>query len=381
MRVVDVKTTIVAIPLVERVEMPTIGTDYAVTNVVVQVQTDEGLVGLGEAVSTVHPDGVELLIKKLARDFLIGHDPFAVEAFVGRVFESTRWQFFRSYANLGVATLETACWDIIGKAAGLPIHKLMGGAVRDRVDNFRWIQRKAVDEMVADARAAVEAGFSVIYVKIGKAPKLDLEMVRRIREAIGPDARLRIDANEAWTPAEAVQRIEELKPYGIDFMEQPVEKHDLDGLAFVRQTTGVPICIDQGAHLQWDIQRALRAGAADYVCTEPCRTGGLLPMKKTAAMIENANAIVCRHVGVEAGISAAAALQVCATIPNLCLGNQSSALMISDDIINEDLRTHVNGTLPVPMGPGLGVTLNEVKLVHYADLYRSGGYLPAPARA
>ena len=366
MRVTGVRTTIVSMPFTE-VEHHSMGYDDMATEVIVQVDTDEGIIGIGEALATFCPEAVDVAIKHLAR-FIVGYSPHDIESFYDRAFQG-RWQYFRHFGHTAFAGIEIALWDIIGKAANQPVHRLMGGAFRDRVDHYCWIQRKDPALREEEARRGREAGFTVFYTKVGIDMRSDLEAVAALRSGAGQDALLRVDANAVWTPAQAVRMIRELDKFGMDFVEQPIVILDVDGLIHIREVTGVSICIDQAAWTQWDIATVVRRQAADVVCAEPARCGGLLEFKKACAVADLANVQICRHVGPELGIMSAAALQVCATARNLVLGNQTWVPLLPDDIINEDLRTFTNGTLPVPTRPGLGVTINEEKLAAYAELY------------
>ncbi|MBI3977431.1 MAG: mandelate racemase/muconate lactonizing enzyme family protein [Chloroflexi bacterium] len=369
MRVTNVRSTIVRVPFSE-VKQSSIGSDSATDEVIVLVETDEGITGIGEALATVCPEAIDAAVRQMAR-FIVGENPFQIEAFSQRVFHG-RWQFYRTFGHAAASGIEMALWDIVGKAVDQPVHQLLGGAVRDRIDHFYWIQRKEPAAMSAEARRGREEGFTVFYIKVGIDPRQDIEAVEAVRSGAGPDALLRVDANGAWTPAEAIRIIREMNRYALDFVEQPVSILDLDGLIEVRRASGVPICLDQGALTQWDILNALKRQAADFICAEPARYGGLLEFKKVCSLAELANVVICRHVGPELGILSAAAMQVCATVGNLALGNQTWARLLADDIIAEDLCTFTKGTLPVPKGPGLGVTLDHDKLARYADAYQRG---------
>ncbi len=366
MRVTNVRTTIVSMPFTE-VERHSTGSDDMATEVIVQVDTDEGITGIGEALSTFCPEAVEVAIKHMAR-FIVGESPYQIEAFYQRVFAG-RWQYYRHFGHTAAASIEMALWDIVGKAVGQPVHQLIGGAVRDRVDHYCWVQRKAPALMREEARRGREQGFTVFYTKVGIDARSDVEAVEAVRDGAGPDALLRVDANAVWSPAETIRMIREMNRFNLDFVEQPISILDLDGLIHIRATTGVPICIDQAAWTQWEILHALRRQAADYICAEPARCGGLLEFKKACSAAELSNVPIVRHVGPELGIMSAAALQVCATVRNLAIGNQTWVPLLNDDIIVEDLRTFTNGTLPVPTGPGLGVSIDPDKLRQYAELY------------
>jgi L-alanine-DL-glutamate epimerase-like enolase superfamily enzyme len=366
MRVTQVRPTIVCVPY-RQASFSAVNADTAATEVIVQVETDEGLCGVGEALASVCPEAVAAAVRQLAT-FVVGQSPFDIEAFYQQAFAG-RWQFYRHLGHVAAAGIEMALWDIVGKAVGQPIHRLLGGAVRDRVDHYCWVQRQEPAAMAEEALRGREQGFTVFYVKLGLEPRADIAAVEAVRAGAGADRLLRVDANGAWSTAEALNLIRELSRFDLDFVEQPVAITDLEGLAEVRRQCGVPICLDQGAWTRWDIAEALRRGAADYYCTEPARLGGLLEFKKVCGLIDSFHAKVCRHASPELGIAAAAALQVYATVPNLTFGNQAAVHLCADDVIKEDLRTFDRGTLAVSQGPGLGVTLDEEKLARYAEAY------------
>lgn len=368
MRVSSVRSTIVRVPYREA-SFSAIDSDAAATEVIVQVETDEGLSGIGESLATFCPEAVDAAVRQMAT-FVVGQSPFEVEPFYRRAFHG-RWQFYRRLGHVAAAGIEMALWDVVGKALGQPVHRLLGGALRDRIDHYCWLQRQDPLVMAEQARRGREQGFTVFYLKVGIEPRADLAAVEAVRAGAGADALLRVDANGGWSTAEAVKIIRELARFDLDFVEQPVAITDLEGLAEVRRQCGVAICIDQGAWTQWDIAAALRRQAADYYCSEPARCGGLLEFKKACALVASFHARVCRHAGPELGVAAAAALQVCATVPNLTIGNQTAVHLCADDIIVEDLRTFDRGTVLVPQGPGLGVTLDEKKLARYAEAYRA----------
>ena len=164
-----------------------------------------------------------------------------------------------------------------------------------------------------------------------------------------------------------------LEPYGIDFLEQPVASRDLDGLARVRAASGIPIAANQAAFTHFDVLEVLRRSAADVIVTGPHQAGGIMQFKKIAAMVETAGLPINRHAVGELGVGAAAGLQVCATIPNLTLENQTHHQLLAGDVLVEPL-TLDGGAMAVPTGPGLGVAIDEDQLERFAGYTRNGQY-------
>ena len=347
------------------------GENHGLTTVLTFVSTDDGLIGVGEANGDRSARAVAAAIGDMA-PLLVGRTPFEIERIVADIFALGKWRNVRPFANQAIVGIETALWDLVGQACGQPISNLMGGRVRDRVDFFWYLQHQDTAAMVDDAVAARDAGYSVVYMKVGRDATEDLTNVRAVREAIGPGMKLRIDANEAWAPGVAVAMGARLEVFDIDFLEQPTPARDLVGLASVRQRTSIPIAANQAAFTHHDVLEVIRSNAADVIVTGPHQAGGLFQWKKIAAMVETAGLPINRHAVGELGIGAVAGLHVAATIPNLTDGNQSHHQLLADDILVEPLRFD-DGTLSVPTMPGLGVELDHDKVDHYADAFERDG--------
>jgi len=371
MKITDLKTTIVAVPYKEE-ETISYGVRLGLTNTLVEIETNEGIRGIGECMAFPNAEVMELVLQQF-KPLLLGQDPFNVEAITQLFYYGARWAYFKNLGNSALAGIEMALWDIIGKACGQPIHRLMGGALHDHIPIFAWIQRKSIEAMAEEAAQAVREGYQVVYIKVGLGRDLDVQACSAIRKAIGPKPKLRVDANEAWTEGEAIRTINLLAEYDLDFVEQPVSMYDLASLARVRSAVRVPISVDQGVWLDQHLVQALRLGAGDVLTTNPHKLGGMFMMKKVAAAAGMAGMTVCKHSFPELGITLAAGLQILATLPNMDIGNQNYLRLLADDVIEGGLIKPENGTVPVPTGPGLGVSLDYDKVNQYAELYREQG--------
>lgn len=376
MRITQVKATPLAVPFKET-HVTWTGSYSAKSTLLIEIHTDEGLVGIGEAPGIPLPEMIQLIVKEF-EEFLIGEDPFAINAFHQRALNSQSkaglaamtWKGFRNIANNALGGIDLALWDIIGKAKGEPLHRLLGGALRDRIDMFAWIHRKDQREMVQDALRFRQQGFRAYYMKIGLGAERDHADLAALREALGPDVLIRGDANGAWTATQALQEIRGLEDLKLDWIEQPVTEADFDGFERVARISSVPLCIDQGANTNQLAYEAIRRRLTDVICSDIHRVGGIMAFREMAAMANLANIQVCRHAGPEFGISGLAHLHVMATIPNATLGNQTYATTIADDIVNEPTADFKEGTLAVPDRPGIGVTLDPDKVAKYAEMYR-----------
>lgn len=371
MKVTSIRTRILSVPYVEP-DRWSGGANAGLTTVLVIVETDEGIVGIGEANGDRSAAAVAAAIEAMA-PLVVGCEPFAIEAIQASIFRRGKWHNVRPFANQAIVGIEIALWDIIGKAARQPISNLMGGRVRDSVDFFWYLQRNELPRMLDDARRAAGAGYGVIYLKVGLDERDDLALVAAVRESVGDVPRIRVDPNEAWAPGQAVRMARALEPSGIDFLEQPVASRDLDGLARVRAASPIPIAANQAAFTHFDVLEVIKRNAADVIVTGPFQAGGLLQFKKIAALSEMAGLPVNRHAVGELGVGAIAGLHVCSTIPNLTDGNQTHHQLLADDILGEPVLHFQRGKVDVPTGPGLGIELDWEKIDHFADLYDQQG--------
>lgn len=376
MKITRVQATPLAVPFRET-HVTWTGSYSAKSTLLIEIFTDEGIVGIGEAPGIPLPEIIQLIVKEF-EELLVGEDPFAINAFHERALNSQSkaglvamtWKGFRNIANNALGGIDIALWDIVGKATGQPVHRLLGGVIRERIDMFAWIHRKDQREMVEDALKFKKQGFRVYYVKIGLGAERDRDDLLALREALGPEALIRGDANGAWTPTQALQEIRGLEDLKLDWIEQPVTEADFDGFERVARISSVPLCIDQGANTNQLAYEAIRRRLADVICSDIHRVGGIMAFREMAAMAHLANIQVCRHAGPEFGISGLAHLHVMATIPNATLGNQTYATTIADDIVNEPTADFREGSLAVPQRPGIGVTLDPDKVAKYAEMYK-----------
>jgi muconate cycloisomerase len=367
MKIARIQTTPLALPFQEPYHWAG-RVDYGATVVLVRVETDEGLVGIGESTAARPADSTVQVLQGVAPLFL-GEPVFDIERLFTRArclgsFNDTPW-----FANLVLAGLEMALWDIMGKAAGRPVYQLLGGAARPEVDYFGFPQGDVAEELAEGARVQAEAGHSVIYIKVGRGEEADLRNVAAVRQAIG-SRRLRLDANGAWDVRTAIYMIGKLAQFEPEWIEQPTPYTSLAALKQVKESVRVPIAADQAVFSPSDVYEVCRQRAADVIVLSPHEAGGLLAFKKAAAIAEAAGISICLHGQSVSGITDAAQHHIGLTIPNLTDGNQIMHQLIAQDLISAPDLTPRQGKLgPVDM-PGLGVELNQDAVERAAGLYR-----------
>lgn len=372
MRITALEPTVVAVPFT-RDELWAFGGRRGLTSVILEVHTDEGVTGLGEAAGYPTPEIVLAVIRSL-EGLVVGEDPFRIERLMKRVEAIGTWHHVRQTSS-GIAAVEMACWDIVGKVCGQPLVNLFGGRVRDEVEYFYYLSRGKPSEVADDARQAVELGYGTLYLKVGSDdPADDLARAEAAREGAGPDARLRVDANEAWSPGEAVRLIRQLERFDLELVEQPTSGRNLDELAYVRQRIATPLLTNEASWTRHDILAVLKRGAGDVVSVDNQMDGGLLNLKRAAGMCEAAGIPVLKHSLGELGIATYAGCHVIAATPNFLYANQAYGAFLADDIIaGVDALPYRDGRLTVPDGPGIGVELDRDKLDRYARIYAERG--------
>ena len=261
--------------------------------------------------------------------------------------------------------LETALYDLIGKARGLSLAALLGGNPRPVVVNAT-IAVDDVAEAVRQASAAVAQGFTCVKVKVGgTTPEGDEALLEAVRKAVGPGVTLRADANGAWNASDAIARLARLERFNLEYVEQPVAPEDVAGLAAVRRAASIPIAADEAVVDVDSARKLLDANAADVLVVKPASVGGLVA---GAAIMRLATERGCRSVvtsSLESGVGIAAALHLAALGPL----DMPACGLATANLLDHDLRTAplvpVNGTLTVPSGPGLGVEVDMAALEKY----------------
>ncbi|WP_274379335.1 mandelate racemase/muconate lactonizing enzyme family protein, partial [Teichococcus vastitatis] len=211
-------------------------------------------------------------------------------------------------------------------------------------------------------------------VKIGMSEQTDIALVRAVREVIGPDLHLRADVNGAWTPGTARRMLERLKPFDLQYIEQPLELDDLAGTALLRRMQPVPIALDESAYTLSDIGNIVRTEAADVVLLDPHEAGGLWQVVKQAAVCEAVGIPVTLHSGAELGPSQAAYLHLAAAIPNMTIALDTEYAFLSGDVVTDGFLLE-DGCFRVPTGPGLGVTVDEGLVERHSVTRIEGAYL------
>jgi L-alanine-DL-glutamate epimerase-like enolase superfamily enzyme len=324
-------------------------------NVLVRLRTAGGVTGLGES-SPFTPVTSETAESDLvlARDLagvVRGRDPFTIARIVADL------EAFAPGGSSIKAAFEMAVWDICGKIAGQPVHRLLG-TYRESFETDRTIY---VDTPAAMAERALELvrdlGFRCIKVKIGESPELDAQRLAAVRAAVGRDVTLRVDANQGWTPADAVRALHALAQYEIQFCEQPVADWDWAGLKHVRDGSPIPIMADEAVHTPHDAIEGIRRAAMDMINIKVLKAGGILRSVQIAQIAEAAGLPCMLGSMSESRLALTAAAHVVASQRNVVYADLDSFMSQGVDPIVGGM-TVKNGIVSLPAGPGLGADVD-----------------------
>ncbi|MGH3877841.1 MAG: mandelate racemase/muconate lactonizing enzyme family protein [Actinophytocola sp.] len=343
---------------------------------IVELRTDEGITGLGEVRMLNHTDALHGYLAEAVPRYVRGSDPFDVESLVHRM---TRHDYARpgEIAMSALATIEIACWDIQGKALGLPVYKLLGGAVRDRIKAYAngWYQvERTPEDFHAAARAVVARGYRALKLDPFGAGMFELDpdetarsltLVEAVRDAVGPDVEILVEMHGRFSAATAIRIAGLLAPYRPAWLEEPVPPENLKALAKVAAHTDIPIATGERMHTRFDYRELFELQAADIIQTDITHSGGLLEAKKLAGAAETHYLLMAPH-NVGGAISTAANVHLAATTVNFCI--QEYFNDFADPFVNDcvpGLGEVVDGYFALPDKPGLGVELNHEALAEH----------------
>ncbi len=376
MKIGDIRTTVVSVPQ-KRPYKSSWRRGYqgsaAQTSVLVELTTDDGLTGLGEApvVFAGRPEVTVALIEAI-KDLLLGRDPFDHDIVRRQIYAETAMSHFGTQGlSWALSGIDTALWDLVGQACGQPIHRLWGSAWRTQSPFYGDIPAGDPAEMAEEAKEWVARGFRTLYFKVGFGLDLDVARARAVREAVGDGPRLRVDANQGWSPGGARRAIAKLAEFDLEYIEQPVLASNLEDMALVRLTSPIPILAHEASLTVDGSLNVVKHQAADALQLDPRFDAGIAGARVAASIAETAGLPVVTHTFGELGVATASVLHLHAAHQNFILDNQTYYWNLTDDIIEDGLMQFDGPCLPVPTGPGLGVKLDGARVKHYAEYHRT----------
>ena len=343
----------------------------------VEVETDEGITGWGECFGA---GNIALankgIVQQVIQPMVLGMDPLDRDVIWHKVYNLMRDHGQKGMPLQSLSGVDIALWDIAGKVAGLPLHKMIGGAHRDRIDVYGYgmmLRPESADSLIArfgDEAAAIKGmGFKATKMKVGLGPKDDVRLIEAVRRGVGDDYRFMIDANHAYTTHDAFyvgRAMEEFDPY---WFEEPVAPEDLDGYRELRQGLRVNISGGEAEFNRWGWRALLESRGLDIAQPEVCALGGISEYLRVLALCHAHFTPVVNHVWGSA-VAVATNMHLLAAMPPLPGGLHPWEPMLEFDTTHNSFRDDLlttpldiqgqvaanNGTVALPMGPGIGVT-------------------------
>lgn len=324
---------------------------------IIEVKTDEGISGLGEGIGTA--SYVKALVEGGMGAAVIGKDPRSIEEIRRSLIDSNVYFERKGSAICAASGIEMACFDIKAKALGVPVYELLGGKCRDRVTAYAsdiyW--EDDIGKMIKSAERILSQGIKTVKAHIGcRAPHEDEVRVAALRKAIGPSNRLMIDLNAGYCFPDALRAVQSWEQYDLFWLEEPVNPHNVRGMAELRQKSRIPIAAGENEFLVHGFRELFEAGAVDYAMPDIGRAGGILETKQICALADSFGTKVSLH-NFSSGVLLAATLHVMASTPGtMLLEVDTSENAIYKEFFVDPLKVE-NGQYFVPQGPGLGVQL------------------------
>jgi L-alanine-DL-glutamate epimerase-like enolase superfamily enzyme len=352
----------------------------------VEIETDDGTIGIGEAGAG---GGITRpMIDQHLKPLLLGQDPLLIEGLWQKMWARTRQYGRRGLVMHAISGIDIALWDIAGKAAKMPVYKLLG-ACRDRVEAYAsggfYQEGKSAADLAAEAEGYRACGFKGMKMKVGRNPTTgthlrelignrelcevdpseDIARVAAVRQALGPRAKLMVDANCAWSPAMAIEMGRAMEPYNLFWIEEPVATDDIDGSAAVAAALATAIAGYETEVGLYGFRQLIDRGAVDIVQLDLAWSGGFSEGRRIAAYAQAHHKMVAPHAFAGA-VLLVASLHFAAAVPNgLDLEWDQNPNAIREELLKEPLCLESDGTVRVPERPGLGIELDRAAVDRY----------------
>jgi len=345
-----------SIPLIEPFTT-SLGTDYSAENVLVKIITAEGIIGFGECSPYMPINGESqdtcFIVGQYFAKALKGKDPLQIE-------ECIKLMDTIIYGNSSIkSAFDIALYDIASQNAGLPLYKFIGGENNKTIITDYTVSIGEPQQMAADAVKIKAAGYPAIKVKLGKNGKTDVVRIKAIREAVGNEIPLRIDANQGWAVDEAIETLQALAVYDIQHCEEPIARWNFMRLPDIKKASPIPIMADESCGDEHDAERLIQLKACDYFNIKLGKSGGIFKALKMARMAEAANIHLQVGAMLESRLAMTAFAHYALCSPLIVHFDFDTALMFKEDPVTGGIVYEKNGVVKVPEVVGLGATIDE----------------------
>jgi glucarate dehydratase len=372
MKIAKLETFIARIPY-KHAETSSLINRGGVSDVIVKLTTEDGLVGWGECTRAADTRGIESAVKAMT-PLVIGRSIWDSEAIQRDLAIHAVWAFQPMTGNFAYAGIDMALMDLCGKQCSQPIYRLLGGAMREEVDYFYYMEWGTPDSIAAQAEDGVRREYRVYYLKVGVDEEREEGMLEALRDRIGPAGKIRIDVNQAWSIPQAARLLNRWhRQFDIDFVEAPVRIDPLENMLDLRKLVEVPFCVNEGLWREADAYRLIKSRCGDYLCYSQYWVGSLARFHLFNRLGHLEGWQVVKHTHGEHGLTAAAGQHVMLAAPNAAMGSQQTAQMMEDDILTRRVPIAERPRWGLIEEPGLGVEVDEDKLRRFDEDFRKKG--------
>jgi len=332
---------------------------------IVRITADNGISGIGEAIA--HPafsgEALETLKGgvRFLEQYVLGQNPLNINQINALMDKAI-------YGNFGAkCAIETALFDLAGKYLGVPVYDLLGGSIKDKLPLSRSASSSDLEKDISEVKGYLTEGYRIIKVKVGILNvQQDVERVKAIREMVGWDVSLRADANQGWDVPTALKFIKGIEECSLEFLEQPVAKADLDGLAYLRSKAPVPLMADEAATTEQDILKIIGKKAADFVSIKLIKSGGIMRARRMAHLAETAGIRCYLGSQGETSVGTSASLHYALSVPGFDYGAEIyGPKFFLKDIVKSPVNIE-NGYIYPSQKPGFGVELDMDRVKEFS---------------
>jgi D-galactarolactone cycloisomerase len=355
------------------------------TTHLVEITTDEGITGWGECFGGGDiAFANKAIVERVIQPMVLGMDPLEREVIWHKVYNLLRDHGQKGMPIQSLSGVDIALWDLAGKIHGVPVYRLLGGAFRDRIQVYGYgmmLQRvpDLKERFAAESAAISAAGYKAMKMKVGRGVKEDIALVETVRDAIGPDIGLMVDANHAYTAREAIPLGRELERLGVAWFEEPVAPEDRQGYRDLCLALDMPIAGGEGEFTRWGFRDLIHNRCVDVLQPEVCGLGGITEYLKVRALAEAHFMPIVNHVWGSA-VAVATNMHLLAALPDLPGGAHPVQPMLEydttpnrfrEELLTEPLRVgeqvkESGGSVGLPGGPGLGVEPDPDFVKHFS---------------
>ncbi len=367
MKIVDIRV----FPVSAKIERPisTATFSYQTKDLaIVEINTDEGVTGVGECFSRFVPYATKLIIEKGFKPMLVGKDPCDVEVLWRKMYNIMRPRgHSRGLVIEAISGIDTALWDIKGKTLNMPVYKLLGGSFRKKIKVYASsLMFGETKDLIQQAQAYIEEGFKAIKMKIGYGFKTDIQKVKAVRDVIGNDIDLMVDANCAYNVPDAIKVGKKLEKYDVYWFEEPISPENIEGYIKVCKALDIPIAAGESAFTRYDFGNMITKHAVDIIQPSIARGGGISEIKKVINIASMYDVPVAPFTGLCSAVGLAATLHISASIHDFLI--QEFEVLpnpLRENLLTERVDISKDGYLRTPDKPGLGIELNKDSLQKY----------------